>query len=270
MSDGSVDTRKDQGHKKTLFRVLFVIVVLIVLWLLWGYWGAMQRDVDRVAQVNEAVLVPDVVGVRRAEAVERLQILGFQVDYRSDTQAARRPGDVDRQDPPAGSHAPYGSLVRLVVSAAPDRVTSELFPEQFGDERRVPDVMGWTRATAINQLETAGFRVSISEGYSDTFPPDSVMRQRPSGGTTLTVGSTVAITMSRGTRPVGKVEVPQTLGMTEAAAIARLRAAGLVARPTYQPSDDDRVGLVNDQAPLAGDMIEDGGHVILVIGVPRW
>lgn len=269
MSDDSVDTRKGQVHKKTLFRVLFVIVVLIVLWLLWGYWGAIQWDAERITQVDEVVLVPDVVGVRRAEAVERLQLLGFQVDYRPDTQAARMPGRVDSQDPPAGAHAPYGSLVRLVVSAAPDRVRSELFPEYAGDERRVPDVMGWTRATAINQLETAGFRVSISEGYSDTFPPDSVMRQRPSSGTTLTVGSTVAITMSRGTRPVGKVAVPQTLGMTEAAAIARLRAAGLVARPTYQPSDDDRVGLVNDQAPFAGDMIVEGGRVVLVIGVPR-
>jgi len=270
MSDGSVDTRKDQGQRKTLFSLLFVIAALLLLWLLWGYWVAMQRDADRVAQVEETVLVPDVVGVRRAEAVERLHLLGFQVDYRADTQAERRPGDVDSQDPAGGTYAPYGSMVRLVVSAAPGRVTSELFPEQFGDERRVPDVMGWTRATAINQLETAGFRASVSEGYSDTFPPDSVMRQRPSGGTTLTIGSTVSITMSRGTQRIGEVAVPQTLGMTEAAAISRLRAAGLVARPTYQPSDDDRVGLVNDQAPFAGDMLDEGGHVILVIGVPRW
>jgi len=269
MSDDSVDTRKDQVHKKTLFRLLFVIVVLLVLWLLWGYWGAIQRDAEQIAQVDEAVLVPDVVGVRRAEAVERLQLLGFQVDYRPDTQAAKRPGDIDSQDPAAGTYAPYGSMVRLVVSAAPDRVRSELFPEYAGDERRVPDVMGWSRSPATNQLETAGFRVSVSEGYSDTFPPDSVIRQRPYGGATLNVGSTVAITISRGTRPVGKVEVPQTLDMTEAAAISRLRAAGLVARLTYQPSDDDRVGLVNDQAPFAGDMIVEGGHVILVIGVPR-
>jgi len=269
MSDQSSTADDRRSKNNLLFVLLFLVVFLLVLWLLWSWWGALRPDTERVAQVAQEVVVPDVVGIRRAGAVQRLLNVGLTVDYRSDIQVDARPGDVVTQDPAAGTIAARGTLVRLTVSAAPSTVKSPLFPEYAGDERAVPDVIGWSQSPGTNQLESAGFRVSVSEGYSDTFPPDTIMHQRPSGGTTLTIGSTVAIVVSRGTKPVGRVEVPETLGMTEAAAIARIRAAGLEALPTYQPSDDDRIGLVNDQAPFAGEMIREDGSVIIVIGVPR-
>ena len=269
VSDQSTPSEERRSKNNLLFGLLFLLVLLIVLWILWGWWQTQQREAERIAEAEQTVVVPDVVGIRRSAAANRLRNLGFQVDYRPDTTIDARPGDVAKQDPRAGTLVRHGSLVRLTISAAPERVVSPLFPEEFGDERRVPDVMGWTRATATNQIESAEFRVSISEGYSDTFPPDSVMRQRPSGGTTLTVGSTVAITVSRGTRPLGRIATPKVMGLTESAAIARIRAAGLRAIPTAQPSDDHRVGLVNDQAPLPGEMIRTDGAVIIVVGVPR-
>ncbi|MCL4554869.1 MAG: PASTA domain-containing protein [Actinobacteria bacterium] len=269
MSDRSTANEDRRSKSNLLFGLLFLVVLLIVFWLLWSWWQTQERAADRVAQAEELIAVPDVVGIRRSAAVNRLNILGFQADYRSDTTVDARPGDVAVQDPPAGTLVERGSLVRLTISAASATVVSPLFPEEFGDERRVPNVMGWTERTAINQLETAGFRVSVSEGYSDSFSPDAVMRQRPSGGTTLTVGSTVAITMSLGTRPVGRIPAPDVMGLTESAAVARIRAAGLRAVPTYQPADDNRIGLVNDQTPFAGERIRTDGTVIIVVGVAR-
>ncbi len=269
MSDQSTASEDKRSKKNLLFALLFLLVLFIVLWLLWGWWQTQQPDAGRVAQAEETVVVPDVVGIRRAAAVNRLNILGFQADYRSDTTVDARPGDVAEQDPPAGTLAERGTLVRLTISAAPGRVDSPLFPENLGDEREVPNVMGWTLSTATNQLESAGFKVSVSEGYSDTFPPDTVMRQRPDGGTMLRIGSTISITISKGTQTVGRIPTPDVMGLTESAAIARIRAAGLRAIPTYQPADDNRVGRVNDQAPYAGERIRTDGAVIIVVGVPR-
>ena len=75
----------------------------------------------------------------------------------------------------------------------------------------MPDVTGLSRESAEARLRDEGFTVSVAEQESDE-PEGDVISQSPSGGTELTRGETVTITVSTG-RP--QVDVPDVIGMSE-------------------------------------------------------
>ncbi len=264
MDEQVFDTQEESSRRNSWYGLLFAVVVLIVVWLLWNYWGSAQRTVDSDGDTVAASVVPDVVGKREADAVAGLQRAGFKADVRLSAQTGRPPGSVVSQNPAGGTEAEPGLTVRIDVipaAATPGEAFDLADPETV-----VPDVVGRSRALAANTLDSTGYVMSVTEVYSDEFPPGKVMAQRPAAGTALAEGSTVAVTVSLGSRAPRQVEVPQTLGLTEAQAISRLRTAGFVAKPTYQPRTD-RLGIVYDQAPYAGERIDEGSDVIILVGV---
>jgi serine/threonine-protein kinase len=91
-----------------------------------------------------------------------------------------------------------------------------------------------------------------------------VISQSPSGGTELTRGETVTITVSTG-RP--QADVPDVIGMSERNARSALKAAGL--EPVVQQrtvTDQDQDGVVVEQRPGPGTQLDRGRQVVIVIG----
>ncbi len=80
----------------------------------------------------------------------------------------------------------------------------------------------------------------------------------------LVVGAIVAAVLLLGSS-TEKVTVPRVTGETEAAASARLRAAGLEPAPTPTTSASVASGHVVDQSPSAGSRVGKGGRVSIAV-----
>lgn len=132
-------------------------------------------------------------------------------------------------------------------------------------EGTVPDVTGMEEGAASSAIRAAGFSVVVSYVNSSLVPQGRVVGQSPPGGTVMSTGSTVAITVSKG--PAADVTVPNVVGMGEAAAKQKLSSSGF----TYQVyartvSDPSLVGMVISQFPGGGSTAAPGSTVIIEVG----
>jgi serine/threonine-protein kinase len=126
------------------------------------------------------VTVPDVVGLGRAAAEQKLRNAGFKVDVRT-VPSTEPTGTVVAQFPAAGDTAKRGGTIRINVSR--------------GDGRKaVPDVVGLDEATATQKLKNAGFTVAVLD--QDTSEPAEdgvVLDQDPPAGERRRSGAEITI-----------------------------------------------------------------------------
>ena len=139
------------------------------------------------------VIVPKVVGLSQAVAVERIERAGLSVD--SYPVASKRPqGTVVSQLPAGGTQVPPRSPVRINVSLGPG-------PRK---KRTVPDVVGRAEAEARHVLIQAGFTVqTVDQPTSEPGENGVVLNQKPVGGGKAAVGSQVLIFVGRLPSPTG-------------------------------------------------------------------
>jgi eukaryotic-like serine/threonine-protein kinase len=197
------------------------------------------------------VLVPPVANLRQGQAIKELEDAGLKVTVDTESSDRVKKDIAIRTVPSEGKEVTKGTRVRLLVSSGPEQIA-------------VPDVTGLSRESAEARLRDEGFAVSVAEQESDEQEGD-VIAQSPSGGTELTRGETVTITVSTG-RP--QVDVPDVIGLRERSARSRLRSAGL--EPVVQErtvSDPAEDGVVIEQRPAPGTQLDEGGQVVIVIGV---
>ncbi len=115
----------------------------------------------------------------------------------------------------------------------------------------VPQVAGMAVGTARSELQNLGFTVKVGQGvHSNTVAKGDVAATDPGTGTSAKRGTTVTLIESTG--PV-MISVPQVTGLTEAAAQAELKKAGLTpGSVTTAASDTIPVGVVISTNPVAG------------------
>jgi beta-lactam-binding protein with PASTA domain/predicted Ser/Thr protein kinase len=197
------------------------------------------------------VLVPPVENLRQGQAIKELEDAGLEVTIDREFSDRVKEDFAIRTVPQEGTEVTKGTRVRLLVSRGPEQVT-------------VPDVTGLSRESAEARLRDDGFSVAVEEQESDETEGD-VISQSPAGGTGVARGETVTITVSTG-RP--QVAVPDVTGMGEARATSRISGAGLTPvreeRPVTDPAQD---GRVIEQRPGVGTEVDEGGQVVIVIGV---
>jgi serine/threonine-protein kinase len=209
--------------------------LLLVLGGLGAYWYFSQEDTSTV---------PAVVGQRQDAAEADVRAAGFESQSEG-TASAKPKGLVIAQRPEGGSELEDGKTVFLTVSAGPPRET-------------VPDVVGETADAARADLAAAKFKADLTQAFSDK-QAGIVIAQEPKAGATLKEGSSVALTVSKGQKPV---QVPDVVGTTSSEATATLRAAGLEANLVPVPSDQPG-GTVLAQSPKAGATAKSGTKVRL-------
>jgi eukaryotic-like serine/threonine-protein kinase len=197
------------------------------------------------------VLVPPVANLRQGQAIDELEDAGLEVTIDREFSDKVKKDFAIRTVPPEGTEVTKGTRVRLLVSQGPEQVT-------------VPDVTGLTRESAEGRLRDEGLEVAVDEQESDE-PEGDVISQSPAGGSKVTRGETVTITVSTG-RP--QAAVPDVVGLGEERASARLSSAGLTPvrqeRAVTDPAED---GAVIEQRPGAGTEVDEGSQVVIVVGV---
>ncbi len=142
-----------------------------------------------VSSGKATVEVPAVVGQNIDDARATLRGAGFGVNVTSE-ESSSTPGTVLRQDPGAGKKADKGATIALVVAKTPATT-------------KVPNTVGEDEASAIADIQGAGFKVSIERvDVANESEDGTVVSQDPSGGSAPT-GSTVTIGVGRYTPPGG-------------------------------------------------------------------
>ena len=210
-------------------------LLLLVLGGLGAYYFLTQEDTNEV---------PAVVGQLQERAEATVREAGFEPRVEQ-AESAKPRGIVLDQAPDAGDELEEGKTVLLTVSQGPARET-------------VPDVVGETESEAVAALTASSFEANVTKAFSDK-EAGVVVSQEPKGGSNLKEGSTVALTVSKGSKPV---IVPDVVGTTSSQATATLRAAGLQANVVGVPSDQPS-GTVVAQSPVAGKQAKSGGIVRL-------
>jgi len=197
------------------------------------------------------VLVPAVENLSQGQAVDELDKADLKVTIDREFSDKVKKDFAIRTVPAEGTEVTKGTRVRLLVSKGPEQVT-------------VPDVTGLSRQSAEARLDDEGLSTAVQEQESDQ-PEGDVIAQSPSGGTRVTRGETVTITVSTW-KP--KVDVPDVVGMREAAATGRLSSAGLTpVRQEREVTDPAQDGVVVEQRPGSGTQVDKGHQVVIVIGV---
>jgi membrane peptidoglycan carboxypeptidase len=131
------------------------------------------------------------------------------------------------------------------------------------EQARVPDVVGETKAAAVDILVKAHFTPQV-EVVPHAPPADVVVNQEPAGGVATVAGSRVTIRVSSGVVPMRTV--PDVVGRREASAVARLQEAGFVVQVSREPSTDPAIiGRVGSQTPGPGTRLPKGSTVAILV-----
>ncbi|MBC7229958.1 MAG: Stk1 family PASTA domain-containing Ser/Thr kinase [Actinobacteria bacterium] len=134
---------------------------------------------------QKKVAVPDVVGMKQADAEETLKKAGFLVSVSEESSSEVDEGRVIRQSPLANQKVLEGSTVTIVVSTGPSTVS-------------VPDVRGEKEADAKRILGDAGLNYTvIYQDTSDSTQVGKVLDQVPLPGATVDAGYNVRIFVGR-------------------------------------------------------------------------
>ena len=225
-----------------------------------------DQDPDPEATLNEGdevtivvsegpppVEVPDVVGLPVAEAQAEIKEARLKVRVQREVSEDVPEGEVIEQNPGAGDEAEVGSTVVLTVSSGPETIA-------------VPDVIGMPEADAVETIQDAGLRVSISREPNDDYEEGLVAGQDPDAGTEVEEDSTVVILVSEGPeeRPM-----PDVRGEDADAAEATLES-DYELQVTQEESGPDVCGAVPpgtvcEQDPAPGTPVSPGDSVILYV-----
>lgn len=205
---------------------------------------------SRVALVpslgGRPVPVPDVVGLTPQGAREALARSRLDLAVAGRVYDERVPeGRVAAQRPSEG-RLPQGEPVAVRISKGPPPV-------------QVPDLVGRGRDEAVAELRAAGLEPRVVERFSDAVDRGYVISQTPPAGSEAPKGSVVRLVVSKGPQ---RFPVPSYIGMSEDAAVAAIRADGLVPNVVNLPTV---TGNVVSQEPVPGTTVRAGDTVTVYV-----
>jgi eukaryotic-like serine/threonine-protein kinase len=206
--------------------------LLLLLLLVLGALGASWYFASR-GETVDADEVPNVVGVQRGVAEDRLDERGFEVEVKR-VGSRRAAGTVLAQRPRPGTLYGEGGIV--VISVARDPLKTE-----------VPDVSGLSTARALARLRAAELSPRAQEVPSRE-PRGTVLRQLPAPGTEVPTGSPAVIVVSSGPE---LANVPDVVGLSLGEATTRMTGAGFRTRIDRVPGSQPE-GTVVAQNPVGG------------------
>jgi beta-lactam-binding protein with PASTA domain len=195
--------------------------------------------------VPPRVIVPDLVGRARVEAMQELERLQLRASPVDDDASVLPPEQVVSQVPSAGTPVVVGASVRMAVATGV----------------RVPNLSGLAAQDARQAVAQLGLSFEDGEAENDAAPPDRVFEQQPAAGTAVARGSRVRATLAV---PV-PVTVPNVRGLPRAEAERTLTARRLTSTAVDDGASTEPPDRVIGQTPAAGAMVRPGTSVRLTV-----
>ena len=167
-----------------------------------------------------------------------------------------------------GDTVPEGTIIE-------ESITQQTIPQtpltdEGEDESlvEVPDVTNLSYAEAVATLNKKGFKVVKEESESSTVRKGNVVSQVPAAGESAKLGTSVTVYVSISSS-VGKVTVPNLIGLSEEDAVVVLVESGLdigvISQTTH--SDPSLVNLVCYQSYSERVEVEEGTKVDIKISI---
>ena len=228
--------------------VLALLAALSVLAAAVSIWVILGRSTNPLWSRRADVLLPDLVGLTRAEAEARPETAALAVTWEEVYNPAVEAGLVCGQLPAAGRTVKEGQALTIQVSLGTNWQT-------------LPDLTGAGRDEALDTLHEMGLTTTVEFWKDNTMPPYTVVRTEPAAGEQVAAGQAVKLVV---VRPIPDPfrPVPNVTGMEVAVARAYLQDQGLTA---VVPSN--RVeGTVTYQDPVPGTLLRVFGAVRLTVG----
>jgi eukaryotic-like serine/threonine-protein kinase len=196
------------------------------------------------------VAVPGVVDRDVFSAAAALEQAGFDVQL-TDAASPQPGGIVLTQHPATGSRLEQGSTVQLVVSRT--RAT-------------VPDIVSLNVDAARVALARRGLlNLAVTDDYRTDVAPGTVTRTNPAAFATASKAATFEVFVARDPH----VEVPNLVGLDQAAAIGRLQGLGLEVAISTATSRTAAAGIVVKTSSV-GSMVLRGATITLTVSTgPR-
>ena len=239
MVEDEDDEEPERKRRGPLILLLILLIALIAAALVFG---------PRLFKTApEKTAVPTITGVTQDQAERTIRESGLEVG--TVTTAASKEvarGRVISQDPEADTNVDPGAKVDFVVSEGKPRVA-------------LPDVVGQNKSDAADQLRSEGLRVVLTERNADD-PRDEVIEMQPPGGTEVADGSKVTLFWSDGPE-----EVPSVVGKQEGEARSLIEDAGFKVSKVTDSTTKAEKGEVLQQSPNAGQTLDEGSTVTIVV-----
>jgi beta-lactam-binding protein with PASTA domain len=244
--------------------------------------------VDRGAP---SVAIPDVTGLKVADAGKRLADAKLKAQTTEVTAADKPAGTVVSQAPAAGEKVKQGSVVTLSIAKAPPASTTTATTTTTAAttttatttsatrtqttkttappppaNATVPDLSGNLQA-ASQALSEADLLASVQYVPSqDTL--GTVVQQSPAANATVKARSHVTVNVSSGPGNKPAMTVPDTTGQTLDQAVSTLNGAGLrLIFVKVAVTTRSSVGKVVEQTPKAGSTAPKNAQVLVYLGV---
>ncbi len=186
-------------------------------------------------------LVPDLRQRRPEEARSLLADAGFALGRVGDRPDAGASGRVLEQSPAAGTRAPLGRAVDIVVS---------------GQYPLVPNVVGRLQGEAQTLLQGAGFAARVVGSETSPQAANTVLRMRPAAGKRAAPGTAVDTWTAS-----GENVVPDLTGMTRQDATTAVESAGFRLGQISLDFRPDATEQVLRQNPVAGTRLTLGSPI---------
>lgn len=139
----------------------------------------------------------------------------------------------------------------------------------FGEQQKVPSVMGQNIVAAQKMLEDQGFAVEIQDSvYVDSVAKLSVLKQSPEADEIVKKGRTIYLTINRAMPPL--VDMPNLVGLSIRSAEMYLQSMGLkIGMVSFRPDIARNAvleQLYNEKPIVAGTKIPLGSSISFVLG----
>ena len=156
-------------------------------------------------------------------------------------------GVIYEQTPKAGTSIKVGSTVRVSVSDGQRIVTLPNFTDRPASE-------------AISKIKDLGLEAKEIRVYSESVSPGNVVYTDPSRDSSLPSGTLVTVHVSQGPE-VMLTNVPDLSGFTLESARRMLEQKNLLIGDVTEIASDQPAGVIVEQNPAVGALLEEGGEV---------
>jgi eukaryotic-like serine/threonine-protein kinase len=195
------------------------------------------------------IAVPDLHGMSATVAQQRLFGLNLKATVNKEPSETVPQDHVTRQDPSPETKVVKGTAVTLFVSDGLPRVA-------------VPDVRQYSAADAQRTLAGVKLRAKVTGVWSNS-PTGEVIGVNPSPGSQVRENTTIALTVSKGVKPI---QVPSLVNLSVDDARRKLAALGLTLT-VGQSTESDAIpaNAIASQSPDPGQTVAPNSTVTVVV-----
>ncbi|WP_375423526.1 Stk1 family PASTA domain-containing Ser/Thr kinase [uncultured Friedmanniella sp.] len=224
----AIDQRERQRRKRRRGWLALLLVLLLTAVVAFGvyYWTE-----------GRFTTAPALVTLSKAEAEQVADLAGLQLRTEEAYSETAPRGTVISTDPGPGAKVVDGGPIEAVVSIGPER-----YP--------VPTVVGLTQSAATTALTGAHLSAGdVTRQWNETVPVGMVVSAEPDAGRSVAPQTPVALTVSRGPKPI---PITDLTGKSADTVVAVLKKRGFKVVEKTGHSDTVAAGLVLSQSPDSG------------------